>query len=62
MRRSTGWKRAGGFAGAGSSGRARGGGGYYRITDGGRRVLAAQREDWGRFVMALGEVAGVKFA
>ena len=35
---------------------------YYRITDGGRRVLAAQREDWGRFVMALGEVAGVKFA
>jgi len=35
---------------------------YYRITDAGRRVLAAQREDWGRFVTALREVAGVKFA
>ena len=33
---------------------------YYRITDAGRRVLAAQREDWGRFVAALGRVAGVK--
>jgi transcriptional regulator len=35
---------------------------YYRITDAGRKVLAAQREDWGRFVAALGQVAGVKFA
>ena len=33
---------------------------YYRITDAGRRVLAAQREDWGRFVAALGRVAGLK--
>jgi transcriptional regulator len=33
---------------------------YYRITPGGRRVLAAQRQDWGRFVAALGRVAGVK--
>src|SRR5262245_44082611 len=23
---------------------------YYRITEQGRRVLAAQREDWGRFL------------
>lgn len=35
---------------------------YYRITDTGRRLLAAQREDWGRFFTALREVAGVKFA
>jgi PadR family transcriptional regulator, regulatory protein PadR len=35
---------------------------YYRITDPGRRVLAAQREDWSRFVAALGQVAGVKYA
>lgn len=35
---------------------------YYRITDAGRTVLAEQREDWIRFVAALGQVAGVKFA
>ena len=35
---------------------------YYRLTEAGRRVLAAQREEWGRFVVALGQVAGVKFA
>jgi transcriptional regulator len=35
---------------------------YYRITEAGRRVLAAQRADWGRFVAALGRVAGVKTA
>ncbi len=33
---------------------------YYRITEAGRDVLAAQREDWGRFLGALGRVAGVK--
>ena len=33
---------------------------YYRITDSGRKVLAAQREEWGRFIAALTEVAGVK--
>jgi transcriptional regulator len=33
---------------------------YYRITDSGRRVLAAQRADWARFVAALSRVAGVK--
>jgi len=32
----------------------------YRITDGGRKMLATQREDWGRFIAALTEVAGVK--
>ena len=35
---------------------------YYRITETGRKVLAEQREDWGRFITALGQVAGVKYA
>jgi transcriptional regulator len=33
---------------------------YYRLTEDGRRVLAAQRADWARFVGALGRVARVK--
>ena len=33
---------------------------HYRITDAGRRILADQRADWGRFLAALGQVAGVK--
>lgn len=33
---------------------------YYRITDAGRTTLATQREDWGRFIVALTEIAGVK--
>ena len=33
---------------------------YYRITEAGRGVLAAQREDWGRFMSALSLVAGIK--
>ena len=33
---------------------------YYRITDDGRQVLAAQREEWRRFIAALSQVAGVK--
>jgi PadR family transcriptional regulator PadR len=33
---------------------------YYRITEGGRKILATQREDWSRFIAALTEVAGVK--
>jgi transcriptional regulator len=33
---------------------------YYRISESGRKVLADQRADWGRFVAALGQVAGVK--
>lgn len=35
---------------------------YYRLTDNGKKVLATQREDWGRFITALGQVAGVRFA
>lgn len=35
---------------------------YYRITEPGRRVLAAQRADWVRFFAALGRVAGLKSA
>jgi PadR family transcriptional regulator, regulatory protein PadR len=34
----------------------------YRITDAGRRVLAAQRDEWTRFIVALGQVAGVRYA
>jgi PadR family transcriptional regulator, regulatory protein PadR len=32
----------------------------YRLTARGRKALAAQREHWGRFVTALGQVAGVR--
>ena len=35
---------------------------HYRITDPGRKTLAAQRADWGRFIAALNDVAGVEFA
>jgi DNA-binding PadR family transcriptional regulator len=35
---------------------------YYRITEAGRRILAAQRKDWSRFLEALAELAGVKYA
>ena len=35
---------------------------HYRITEAGRKVLAEQRADWQRFVAALREVAGVKYA
>src|SRR5437016_3742340 len=35
---------------------------HYRITESGRKVLAEQRGDWRRFVAALGEIAGVKYA
>src|SRR5688572_32612098 len=34
----------------------------YRITDAGRKVLAAQRQDWARLIGVLGQVAGVKYA
>ena len=33
---------------------------YYRITDNGKKTLAAQRQDWARFIAALVQVAGVK--
>jgi PadR family transcriptional regulator, regulatory protein PadR len=32
----------------------------YRITAGGRKVLAAQRQDWARFIAALTLVAGLE--
>ena len=35
---------------------------HYRITEAGRRVLTTQRQDWARFVAALGKVAGVPYA
>lgn len=35
---------------------------HYRITEEGRKVLAAQRADWSRFVAALNQVAGVEYA
>ena len=35
---------------------------HYRLTAEGRKVLTAQREDWARFVAALGQVAGVRYA
>jgi PadR family transcriptional regulator, regulatory protein PadR len=33
---------------------------YYRITESGRKMLVAQRDDWARFIAALVQVAGVK--
>ena len=35
---------------------------HYRITPEGRRVLESQRADWARFVLAIGRVAGVRYA
>ena len=35
---------------------------HYRITEAGRKVLAAQREDWARLIAVLGQVAGVRYA
>lgn len=35
---------------------------YYRLTVSGRTVLANQRKEWGQFIAALGQVAGVRFA
>lgn len=34
---------------------------HYKITEAGRKVLAAQRADWARFVAALAQVAGVRY-
>jgi len=33
---------------------------YYRITSDGRTVLKSQREEWGQFIAALVQVAGLK--
>lgn len=35
---------------------------HYKITAEGRKVLASQREEWAKFVAALGVVAGVRYA
>jgi PadR family transcriptional regulator PadR len=35
---------------------------HYRITDAGRKVLTTQRADWARFITALDQVAGVRYA
>lgn len=35
---------------------------HYRILEAGRKTLSLQRADWGRFIAALGEVAGVEYA
>ena len=35
---------------------------HYRITEAGRRTLAAQRADWSRLIGALNVVAGVEVA
>jgi DNA-binding PadR family transcriptional regulator len=35
---------------------------HYRLTTEGQRVLARQREDWAKFIAALGDVAGVRYA
>ena len=35
---------------------------HYRITESGRKVLAAQRQDWARLIGVLGQVAGVRYA
>ena len=33
---------------------------YYRITSKGRTALAAQRDDWSRFIAAVTQVAGLR--
>ena len=33
---------------------------HYRITESGRRVLAAQRQDWAKFLGAVRQIAGVR--
>jgi transcriptional regulator len=35
---------------------------FYRLTREGRRVLAAQRDNWREFVAAVARIAGVKHA
>ncbi len=35
---------------------------YYQITAEGGRVLAAQRDTWSQFAIAIGRIAGVKYA
>jgi transcriptional regulator len=35
---------------------------YYRLTAGGRKVLATQRDGWRDFVEAIGRIAGIQYA
>ena len=55
-------RRGAGSAGAGSRRPDSGGAGTTGSPRRAGRVLAAQREDWARFVAALGQVAGVRYA
>lgn len=35
---------------------------YYRLTPAGTAVLGRQRDEWKQFVLALGRIAGIRFA
>jgi PadR family transcriptional regulator PadR len=35
---------------------------YYRLTAAGATVLGRQRDEWKQFVLALGRIAGIRFA
>lgn len=35
---------------------------YYRLTAAGSTVLGRQRDEWKQFVLALGRIAGIRFA
>ena len=35
---------------------------YYRLTAGGRKVLAAQRQGWQKFVQAIHRITGIEYA
>lgn len=35
---------------------------YYRLTPGGKKVLASQREGWREFVEAIGRITGIEYA
>lgn len=35
---------------------------YYQLTPEGRKVLRAQRSNWKAFVVAIGRIAGVRYA
>jgi PadR family transcriptional regulator PadR len=35
---------------------------YYRLTAAGAMVLGRQRDEWKQFVLALGRIAGIRFA
>jgi transcriptional regulator len=35
---------------------------YYRLTRAGKKILAAQRDDWRDFVEAIGRITGIEYA